>query len=832
MQVTFLGASNGRSLSKHHDGDDKFTPYPHVKKVTSFEHTVDSIDELYGAITEHANKGHCLLKGNLKRQLTEESRAGATDRAAPTRLLVLDFDGIRIPNSNFGPHWNIDSKKFSKIAEALLCCMPAELQNVSYIAQASSSIGFKNDAISMHIFMMLDIPLAAKTIKLWLQHINYTHDLFKDQLQLSVNGQSMKYPLDISVADNSKLIFIAPPTFDNKDADPFKTAADRIIQVDKQNPQLQLAKLVANLSPQQVYEQSQTIKNKLRETNGLKKVTEKLKVMDIDKHPQEVLLNPDRMSIVVADTTNSPYIRCNINGGDSNAYWFNLENPTYMHNFKGEPIFVIEQADSDFYQSIFEMFEKEMEKEGRPEYPVVFRDFNTDTYWNGIYNPNINEFENLKPTSRQSIEDFMRSHGRPAPDFVPDADMSFDPTNNGPTVDLSTVPYRVNTFKKTMFMNNAIQPSTPLELGYVSQIKDKCPTIFKLMKHILGDGEQEIERFFNWLAYVYQTKQKAKTAWVLSGVPGTGKGVFAYQVLRPLFSEEQAPVKTLENLEEQFNSYLQQALVCVVDEFHMASSAATQKVANKLKNQITEPSVTIRRMRSNQVEVPNYTSFIFLTNHVDAIRIEPGDRRYNIAPRQEEKLLDKYPEIASEFHNIAKELLHFAGALETFKYNESLVRMPIDNDAKRLMKTASLSVFEEFCSALKEGGLDWFNDVLDIRITNVMNSGEIDAAQRFVKSWIADAHAGHYSIIPTDALRVVYNVLTEARPPLSPIDFKKRLTRNNIEVVRKRAADAGREANAIRGVYVKWRIDQVSLQSAIKTYFTNEDAALLRTSGN
>ena len=58
MQVTFLGASNGRSLSKHHDGDDKFTPYPHVKKVTSFEHTVDSIDELYGAITEHANEGH------------------------------------------------------------------------------------------------------------------------------------------------------------------------------------------------------------------------------------------------------------------------------------------------------------------------------------------------------------------------------------------------------------------------------------------------------------------------------------------------------------------------------------------------------------------------------------------------------------------------------------------------------------------------------------------------------------------------------------------------------------------------------------------------------
>ena len=183
-----------------------------------------------------------------------------------------------------------------------------------------------------------------------------------------------------------------------------------------------------------------------------------------------------------------------------------------------------------------------------------------------------------------------------------------------------------------------------------------------LLKHILGDGDQELERFVNWLAYVYQTKKKAKTAWVLSGVPGTGKGVFAYSVLRPLFSEDQAPVKTLENLEEQFNSYLQTALLCVVDEFHMASSAAMQKVANKLKNQITEPSVTIRKMRSNQVEVPNYTSFIFLTNHVDAIRIEPGDRRYNIAPRQEKKLIEAHPELIATMDKlIPRELLHFAG---------------------------------------------------------------------------------------------------------------------------------------------------------------------------
>ena len=53
---------------------------------------------------------------------------------------------------------------------------------------------------------------------------------------------------------------------------------------------------------------------------------------------EEILENPDRMSIQITDDTNPPYIRCNVNGGDSNAYYFKLEDPTYMFNFKGEPI--------------------------------------------------------------------------------------------------------------------------------------------------------------------------------------------------------------------------------------------------------------------------------------------------------------------------------------------------------------------------------------------------------------------------------------------------------------------------------------------------------------
>lgn len=830
MKLTFLEASNGLRLSKHVTSENKFRPYPHVKNFTSHEVHVPCIDSMHQEIVTRAAQGQCLLKGNLRKQLADESRAGATDRAGLTQFLALDFDGITLSTLDANSFRDIDTNKLEAMAEQLIALLPNELQHISYIAQASSSLGLKNNSVSMHIFMRLTVPMPPKTLKLWLQQINYTQQVFANQIELSANGQSLKYGLDTSVADNSKILFIAPPTFDKPEVDPFMSSDNRIVLVKKNHNAFDLGKL-AHLSAQVMYDKSQKIKNELRQKVGLSKKEEKIKVMQIDNRSEEVLLNPDKMSISIADINTAPYIRCNINGGDSNAYWFNLNNPVYMNNFKGEPVFLIEKADADFYQSIFDVFEDEMKKEGRPEYPVVFRDFNTDVYWNGIFDPNLDEFTELKPTSPSSIEGFMRTHGRPTPDFVPDANMAFDPTNEGPSVDLSALPYRINTFRRTMYMLNAIAPEEPLSLGYACKIQERCPTIYTLLKHILGDGDQELERFMNWLAYIYQTKQKAKTAWVLSGVPGTGKGVFAYSVLRPLFSEDQAPVKTLENLEEQFNSYLQTALLCVVDEFHMASSAAMQKVANKLKNQITEPSVTIRKMRSNQVEVPNFTSFIFLTNHVDAVRIEPGDRRYNIAPRQERKLIEAHPELVATMDKlIPRELLHFAGALSTFKYDETLVRMPVDNNAKVMMKTASLSVFEEYCDAIRDGNIEYFSEVLDINVTDVMNSGAIDAAQRSIKLWIAQAHQNTPSIIPVDHFRNVFNVYADAK--LSLHEFRKRLQRNNINIVRKRPNKSDSSKSAVRGIEINWQTDDLKVQNLINTYFKEQDNALLHAQRN
>jgi phage/plasmid-associated DNA primase len=367
-----------------------------------------------------------------------------------------------------------------------------------------------------------------------------------------------------------------------------------------------------------------------------------------------------------------------------------------------------------------------------------------------------------------------------------------------------------------------------LEFGQAKLISNHCPLIYTLVHHVLGNGDQEFERFINWLAYIFQTRKKAKTAWVLGGVPGTGKGLFYSKVLRPLFGSEHVPMRALQSIEEHFNLYMRNSIFLIVDEFHMASSSlGAMKIADKLKNQITEDTITIRAMRTNQVEVPNFTNFIFLTNRNDAVKIENGDRRYNIPPRQEFRLEEAHPELLKNLDKLEDELFTFGSILHSFVVNERMVHTCIDNQAKNHMRHVSMSLMEEFSEAIKRGNLLFFSDILDINTANVQNMNEVATAQRFVKSWIANAKE-KYDIIPMEHLRTVYHVQTESSNRLSQREFTKQMSRNGIETSRKRAPNASRDSNLISGVTVTWNIDDLERQRLINIYFDGTDQRLLQ----
>jgi len=817
MQVTFLKAKKALSKEILKEGSK---PYPLVKNFSSYSDDVSldkkGLTKLYTLLTEAASKGHCLHKGNLKRTLDNEPRAFMSDRASTTEMLVLDVDGLRTSNPG----------DLQALADKIILQLPEVFHNVSYIAQASASLGVKKDTVSLHLFFFLDMPVHPKTLKDYIRLVNYTSEFLAEQISLSANGQSLTYILDPSVADNSKLIYIAPPKFTGV-KDPFPEG--RFVKVDRSSSTLEISSSLIGVNPERVHTLGLQIKDNLRKKNNLPKRAGKVATVNVAGETQEVLQNPDKMTIQVSRVS-EPFVNCNVNGGDSGGYYFLLTNPHYMYNFKGEPVWEIEKADPEFYKSIFDIFTDQLDTEAKQK-PVALRDFYTDTYFNGVFDETKQQFSDdypLTPTNKNSINDFMRSHARPNMDYIPDAKVVFDPTDEK-GIQLDEVPYYVNLFRRTKYMQRAEENVKELTYGEAIQIQKIAPNFYKLLMHTLGNGKPEFEHFVNWLAYIYQNKKKAMTAWIFTGIPGTGKGLFVHKILKPLFGEQQTPMRALENIEEQFNLYMRQALFLVVDEFRMADSGSVGKMADKLKHQITEPNLTIRAMRTNQIELPSFTNFLFLTNRADAVKIEDSDRRYNVAPRQEQKIEEVYPDLLENLDVLDTELYILAGVLQKFQVNERMAHTALENDAKKEMKEISMSIIEECANAIRTRNLEYFTDVLDIPLTNTFDAGGISTAQRYVKSWLSDV--GSEQVIPLAHFKVVYDALTDSRNTLSQRDFSKRMSRLNIKTARKRISK-DRNAGIPRGVVLTWKIDNNVRKELINEHFDERDLNLIDGASN
>jgi len=229
-------------------------------------------------------------------------------------------------------------------------------------------------------------------------------------------------------------------------------------------------------------------------------------------------------------------------------------------------------------------------------------------------------------------------------------------------------------------------------------------------------------------------------------------------------------------------------------------------------------------MRTNQIELPSFTNFLFLTNRGDAVKIEDSDRRYNVGPRQEVKIDIAHPELIENLDSLDAELYIIAGVLKKFKVNERMAHTALENDAKKEMKQISMSVLEEFANAIRTRNLDYFTEILDIPLTNTFDAGGIGTAQRYLKDWVATV--GQETVIPLAHFKIVYDALTDSRNKLSTRDFAKAMSRLNIHTARKRISK-DRTASVPRGVVMTWKLDNTIREDLIKEHFEERDLQLI-----
>lgn len=753
MRINFLEARQALTKSfTQKDGVIEVSSYPHASEFKSHHYAVTTLEGFYAHLVARAATGHCLLKGELSKELNFESRAGSTDPFTPTQYLVIDVDGL----VDFTPD---------------LLMEKLGMADVSYIIQYSSSQGvLPKKGLSCHIFVMLQRPAVPQALKQWLIKCNL--DICANQLTLTRSGCALHYPLDITACQNDKLIYIAPPKCEPPDIDRFEGARIKLHVKAKA-----AFDFPDNAFPSESINRVlvEEVINNLRKTQGLKpRKTFDLKVLD----DQEYLARPDAATVTgIREARGYTYL--NVNGGDSWAYWHPTDRVEFIFNFKGEPVY----RTAEFLPSYYSEYQRKhapVRKVNPGKQYLAFRDFATSTYYNGWYTVDPPECEIYPAANKTQLQDFLTHNGIKPPKVIPDWRSTFDPTNS---VQVDTERQIWNRFKPSTFMAKSYPNTTTV-----------CPPLIaQVIGHVLG-SEALVPAFLNWVAYAYQKRRATGTAWMLQGVPGTGKGLLIHTILQPIFGATNTTARRMEELEDKFNGYLEGCLLVYIDEVNIGKSKRSDMIIANLKNQITEPMITIRNMRQTAYESPNYLNWIFSSNMATPIELDQEDRRFNVGAYQKRPLREVFPNTTELIVQLTAELDQFAAFLHNYVVDEAAVRLPVKNEARQALIENSLNSLDIVANAILAGDLEALVDLM----SEPKNPVQAIRADHY-NNLITDLVKTRRTKITRDELFTIFE-FTVGNVPESPAKFARFLSHHGIRLKKVRVG-----SKTTAGIELEWK---------------------------
>jgi len=749
------------------NGEVVKTPYPMTWQFTSAKETFNDLNGLVNLVTKHAAAGNCLLKGKLARDLVQESRAGGTNTNDSSDWVVLDLDGL--------PE-NIETVTATGQTHTIpltidLFLAEIGLSEVSYVLQWSASYGISDNKIRAHVFMMLDKEYSAPLLKQWLIQKNHETPILRSSMELTKTGNTIRWPLDISACQNDKLIYVAPPVLKGI-KDPLGKAP-RVQLVKRKYDVLSLSNAVNSTEKNKQLTHARI--NELRDAAGMVKRKFNYKVVG----GVEVMLKPDE-SVITEIKQERGYVYFNLNGGDSWAYYHPENRPDYIYNFKGEPSYLTKELLPEYWA---QLTQQTTTADSAGITRLAFCDKISGVYWRGTYD-NGSDTLDIYPAKNETIlRDFCKQHGVAMGDFIPEWDLTFDPHDNV-RVD---VPNRtVNRFKPSIYMKTAVKRTV------------KCPpTIFKVVHHALGGDVDITEHFLNWVAYILQYRDRTKTAWVLHGVQGTGKGILTNNVLRPIFGAH-CTTRRMEELAEKYNHYMADSLLVFVDEVQIKALGNEKGIMAKLKNFITEEIVPIRAMHSGAFEARNFTNWILMSNMSDPVIVDKGDRRHNVGRYQDAKLV-----IAdAELEQIEKELQGFHDYLMTYVVDVTKARTVIQTVDRDNMMAVSESSIDSVANALLDGNFEYLLDMLptdESYQSNALISNKVNAYRDTIRALMLRTHPDGKCNIARDELHKMFDYLGDNLPK-SPNKFTIMLKHHRVHI-----SKVWVNNKAVNGIQVHWK---------------------------
>ncbi len=232
------------------------------------------------------------------------------------------------------------------------------------------------------------------------------------------------------------------------------------------------------------------------------------------------------------------------------------------------------------------------------------------------------------------------------------------------------------------------------------------PRLFEAhVRYLCNEDEAAADHLLDWIAHLVQrpAERVNHAVLIVSKAQGVGKSMLG-DVVGLLAGESNRAATTASILNSGFDGLTTGKLVVQVDEVR---ELGNWKLAELLKSKITEERLPVNIKYGPQTIVRNFTRWLMFSNHLDALSLTEGERRYFVVECKQQ------PRDGAYYGRLADELMTPAGIegvrrwlsvrdLSRFKPKAS----PPLTEAKSAMIEANENPLVDYLrSALEDGSL-------------------------------------------------------------------------------------------------------------------------------
>ncbi len=322
-------------------------------------------------------------------------------------------------------------------------------------------------------------------------------------------------------------------------------------------------------------------------------------------------------------------------------------------------------------------------------------------------------------------------------------------------------PAYLNMFTPSRYMQIAAAETEDSE-----RIKDmdweQYPAVRLLLGNVFGDDEKAVIYFVNWLSAIINTRKKMKTAIVLKGNQGTGKGVLFDYVISRAVGQKYCTTVSNEELRSDFNDCMDNKLFVAFNEVK-ADMHERSTIYERLKAYITDDKIIINGKYRQAVQQSQYFNCIVFSNHEIPLQIEWSDRRYSVF----ETSLHKLPEVVNrEYGNdvtmsewigsiLPPEVDEFLIDVARYDYNIETAMTALKTSAKKRIQESTTTAIVKLISHMREKDIDWLSVELMPLCEGKQSEGTLTNQFEKLEKFLKEVEANKYT---QDTLKWVYHI--------------------------------------------------------------------------